>query len=446
MVAGEAFRLRIPRERAAGAQRDGPEVAHRRGAVADLHVADRQRARAHAVEEIAHVVRALVEPHGVGRERGGEQVLVAGLEARAVDPDPAVGALEADAVALAVLVHDPAEDVVVGRRADFERDAVGVGVVHLVVAVGVVAAGDGFLEPAGLDAVGREQADGPIGDVVVVRTPVGHRAAGILIPKAKRPVAALDDVVGARRLALPEIPVEPRRNRRLGKRPAAQSSRQPYGGFLEFSDAAVAHELAGEAETLRAALLRAGLQDDLVFAHGADHLPALVDRQRERLFGIHVLAGFRRGDVDQRVPVVGRGVDDHVNVLPRQQPAEIGIARGRLALDGEFFHGARDVGGIDIAHREHLAVAARVDGVARALAAAADQRDAGAVVGRGAGDGGFRGGEVALEKPPRQPGRGGGHRAFADERATREVEEVGRSGGGGEGGAGRVHREKGAES
>ena len=48
-------------------------------------------------------------------------------------------------------------------------------------------------------------------------------------------------------------------------------------------------ELAGEAEELVAALLRAGLQHDAVLAHRFHHPLAFVDGQRERLLGVDVL-------------------------------------------------------------------------------------------------------------------------------------------------------------
>jgi hypothetical protein len=42
---------------------------------------------------------------------------------------------------------------------------------------------------------------------------------------------------------------------------------------------------------------------------------AFVDGERERFFRVDVLAGFGRADVDQAVPVVGRAVDDGIDVI-----------------------------------------------------------------------------------------------------------------------------------
>ena len=52
----EALGLRVPREWQPGAQRGGAEMTHRCRAVAGLHAADRILPRAHAVEEVAHVI------------------------------------------------------------------------------------------------------------------------------------------------------------------------------------------------------------------------------------------------------------------------------------------------------------------------------------------------------------------------------------------------------
>ena len=52
--------------------------------MANLDLADGRFARAHALEEVAHVVVALVEADGVVGERFGEQLRLAGLDLAAV--------------------------------------------------------------------------------------------------------------------------------------------------------------------------------------------------------------------------------------------------------------------------------------------------------------------------------------------------------------------------
>src|SRR5438105_10791471 len=73
----------------------------------------------------------------------------------------------------------------------------------------------------------------------------------------------------------------------------------------------------------RSALLAAGLKDALCLARDRNQPFALVNRQRERLLAVNVLACFHRGQVDERVPVVRRAIDEGVNVVALQQFAEV---------------------------------------------------------------------------------------------------------------------------
>ena len=80
----------------------------------------------------------------------------------------------------------------------------------------------------------------------------------------------------------------------------------------------------------------------------------------ERLFAIDVLAGFRRRDRDQRVPVIRRRDAHRIDVLPREQFPEIVVGRALLRpalllvefLDAAF--GVLPPRRIDIANRHHL--------------------------------------------------------------------------------------------
>jgi hypothetical protein len=83
-----------------------------------------------------------------------------------------------------------------------------------------------------------------------------------------------------RRLALPKIPIQFTWRRRRRKRARIESGRQVSGRGNELSDSSVAHEFACESEALRAALLRAGLENAFVFSHGSDDVSAFVDRER----------------------------------------------------------------------------------------------------------------------------------------------------------------------
>ena len=216
-------------------------MAHRGGTVPGLDIADRQFPGARAFDEIPHVVLALVESDRVGWQGGLQQFRAAGPDLVAADPDPAVGALKADAVGLPLRVGMRPVDGVVLGGVDLQADAVGISVVHLVFGEGVVAAGNGLGEVLRLDLGGGEQADGPIGDVVVVSAPVGHGAAGIFIPETEISVAALFHIVMGGGLALPEIPIQAGGHRGGLERTVAQARGQPDAGLLEFADAIVAH-------------------------------------------------------------------------------------------------------------------------------------------------------------------------------------------------------------
>ena len=182
--------------------------------------------------------------------------------------------------------------------------------------------------------------DAPAGDVVVMRAPVRHRPAGVIPPPAESAVAAFVHVFHLRRLAEPEVKIQSRRRHLAGlERPAAKPAGNPHVHFLKLADAAVADQFAREAEPPVAALLRAGLENNFIFAHGLDDVPALVNRQRQRLLAVNVLLRVRGGDVHERVPVIRRGLNDDVNVVPLQHLSEVGVFVRRLAVLGEFLHG-----------------------------------------------------------------------------------------------------------
>src|SRR5437867_6225874 len=111
-----------------------------------------------------------VKARGAGRQWGREDFGVARLDVAARDPNPPVAAVELHAVALAFFFHDAAEPRVVGRAATGVGDAVGVGVLHLIFAVGGEATGDHLHERLAFDADRAVNTQGPPRDVVVVRT------------------------------------------------------------------------------------------------------------------------------------------------------------------------------------------------------------------------------------------------------------------------------------
>jgi hypothetical protein len=98
-----------------------------------------------------------------------------------------------------------------------------------------------------------------------------------------------------------------------------------------------------------AALLGADLHDALVAPGGVDHPAAFADEQRHRLLDKDVLARGARHDGHQRVPVVGAGDADGIDVFVVEQAAEVGIAAGvHAGFGADGFQALLEAGLIDL--------------------------------------------------------------------------------------------------
>ena len=138
------------------------------------------------------------------------------------------------------------------------------------------------------------------------------------------------------------------------------------------------------------------MEDALIFAGGLHHGAGFVNGEGERLFAIDIFARFAGGDGEEGVPVVGRGDDHGINVLPRQQITEVFILGAALEVLDAFdavklvhrFAGEHAASGVHIADRDHLGVGhlEEVVGEAAALDASADDAHGDAVVGTFAGN------------------------------------------------------------
>ena len=105
---------------------------------------------------------------------------------------------------------------------------------------------------------------------------------------------------------------------------------------------------------------------------------ALVDPERERLLDVDVLACVQRVDGNRRMPMVGYGDDDRVEVLHVEHTT---VVLERLGT-GRRFPGLIDLRGIHIAHRTGVGVQLqKCVHDADAARSAADQAQAHAVVG-----------------------------------------------------------------
>ncbi len=223
------------------------------------------------------------------------------------------------------------------------------------------------------------------------------------------------EVLDLRRLSQPVVPVEAVGHRHRLEGAFAQARGQIHRDLRQLPDATVAHQLARQPEQLVAPLLRAGLQDDVLLAHRLHQPLSFVDRQRQRLFRVDILVRRGGGEIDQRVPVIGRGIDDDVDVLAIEDAPEVGHLVGDLRVAGKLFRHRRGLVGIDIAERHHVAEPARALDVAAPHPAAPDQREPGTIVGarRGRRLRGCR--ELTLDEPSGQPGRRGNRGAVAEE-------------------------------
>src|SRR6266851_6296760 len=228
----------------------------------DFRVANRLLPGTDAIEEISHVIVAGVEARGICGQRFGEQCRVARFNFAARDKNPAAGPLESYPVR-----HLPgfrraahrAVGAVAGGALASVRDAIGITIFDAVFGGRGETAGDHLDERPALDChrATAFEAQPPEGNVVVVRAPVSHGAAGIAPPIAKRAVTTLADVGNERRLALPEIPVELGRHRRGTEWAFARAGGERSDEVLELAEAAVADELASEAKSRVAPLLAA---------------------------------------------------------------------------------------------------------------------------------------------------------------------------------------------
>ena len=344
----------------------GGDVGDRLPPVADAvgevpHMRDRQRAVVAevAVDGFDRAFRQRVGRHLLDRRAG---------QPAAVDEDPPGGALEQDAVLAAVNRH---RHLTGGRRvtaqalrirqlgeqaADRERER------HR---VGVVARGEAVLERLRQRALafdprraGVQPADRPLGNIDMVGTPIGELAAGVLDPPAERPMRPLRAVRPLRRRALPELVIEPLGDRLRRERAAVEPRVDADADRADLTEPPGPHQRdrLGKAASDLGPLLRADQQRASGPFGLANEVAALGDGDGRRLLEVHVLAGPERVDRHLRVPVIGRGDDDGIDVLAAEQVAIVGHAVERRARRvGEPFGGVVAGDAVDLGQRDQAA-------------------------------------------------------------------------------------------
>ena len=244
-------------------------------------------------------------------------------------------------------------------------DAVRIQVTRAVLSVGLLGRKD-------FHGAALVHAHPPLRDVEMVRAPIGNHPAAVfavIAPIGKMLVHAARAEFGMvrahRRGTQPHIPIQSRLVRLAGQ--IARHARAADGDFdvLDLADGAVADEFARDAKLFRGTLHAAGLEDAFVFANGVHHGARFVDGLAEGLLAINVLAGFRRGDGNQRMPMVGRGDHDSVDVFAREEFAEILVSVATFGARGgcflrvmliDSFPGELAAGGIDVTYGNHARV------------------------------------------------------------------------------------------
>src|SRR5690606_36226206 len=248
--------------------------------------------RADRILPILVVAAAPIEAQRSGSKRLGGDVLGLGEEVAAVDRDLPVASDELDAV------H--------ADRAAMDGHAV------LITERDVLSS---FARRLDLDGTLEIPPEPPLRDVEVMRPPIGHHAARELAEIAPRERVKAWMEGHLARGPEPEIPVEAGWSLLGGKVARTGGPPHVHPDALDLSDATISNQLASLQELARRALLASGLKDAAEASRRIDHATALLDREGERLLAVDVLSGLARMDRDERVPVIGHGDDDGVDVL-----------------------------------------------------------------------------------------------------------------------------------
>ena len=119
-------------------------------------------------------------------------------------------------------------------------------------------------------------------------------------------------------------------------------------------------------------LLRADLNDPIRLVNDAAKNLPLVDRQRQRLLGVQVLAGPACRDIDRRVPVLRRAVDDRFNAGTRIEHLVVVLKYAGFSAQGRL--GLFRLSEVRIAYSDHVAERLGTLGIVKP-APATDQRN-----------------------------------------------------------------------
>ncbi len=158
----------------------------------------------------------------------------------------------------------------------------------------------------------------------------------------------------------------------------------PVGPAMDFADGAdraVAEDFDDSPRTAERVPLVSHLRDDVHFAGNLAHPPGFVNRMRERLLTIDVLAQLHRHDAGRSVMVIGCGDNDRIDVLALFEHLAVVFVLGDARILLVSFGGAIVIG---VAQRDDILLGAPRD-IDLPLSAGADGRDIELLVRRAAG-------------------------------------------------------------
>ena len=187
----------------------------------------------------------------------------------------------------------------------------------------------------------------PLGNVDVMRAPVGQLAARVFVPPAKLVMTSRlfllpllpDAVIDQRRLAEPLLPIQVFWHVGLGNRLARRRAANGALDALDLPQPSRPAERDRPQETMNlrlvvvvfAPLLSADLKDAIRFVKHLANLLAFSNGQRQRLLAVNVFPSLHRFDGDFRMPMVGRDNGHHVDVFAVEYLAVV-FKDGNLVL------------------------------------------------------------------------------------------------------------------
>jgi hypothetical protein len=185
----------------------------------------------------------------------------------------------------------------------------------------------------------------------------------------------------------PQLPIESRRNgvghlRPLDRLvPVFSRPVGPAVDLADLADRAIANQFDDPPRAIEGVPLIAHLRDDVHLAGDFAHPSRLIDRVRERLLAIHVLAHPHGQHTGRRVVVVGSRDDDRVDIFALLEHFAVVFVLGNVRIFLVCFGGPSVV---RVAQRNDVFVRAPGD-IDPAFSAGTDRGDVELFVGRAAG-------------------------------------------------------------